>query len=114
MTFEFMPNFTLDEVACNCGCGLIIIQRELIEVLHEVRIEYGAPIYVTSWVRCWKYNKRVGGVPYSYHRFGKAIDIRPAAGVISQRFIRLCVASFPYVLVESNHLHCDLRGARRV
>lgn len=111
---EFIPNFTLAEASCNCGCGLIILQWKLLELLHAVRTEFGSPIDVASWCRCWEYNIAVGGVQYSYHRFGKAVDIRPACELMSQRFIQICKRHFPYVVIYPTFTHNDIRGVRRI
>lgn len=111
---EVIPNFTLEEVSCNCGCGLVILQWNLLFPLHAVRTEYGSPIDVTSWCRCWDWNIHEGGKKYSYHRFGKAIDMRPACEPMSQRFIQICKRYFPFVLIYPTFTHNDIRGARRV
>lgn len=45
--------------------------------LDQIREKFGAPIIVTSGFRCQKLNKKVGGVPNSFHLTGQAADIRP-------------------------------------
>lgn len=111
---EVIPNFTLEEVSCNCGCGLIVLQWNLLFLLHAVRTEFGKPIDVTSWCRCWEWNIQEGGKKYSYHRFGKAVDLKPKYGPISQRFIQICKRYFPFVLIYPTFTHNDIRGARRI
>jgi len=111
---EVIPNFTYYEVSCNCGCGLVILQWDLLTSLHAVRVEYGRPIEPTSWCRCWEWNIHEGGKRYSYHRFGKAVDLKPKYEDMSQRFIQICMRHFPFVLIYSTFTHNDIRGARRI
>lgn len=47
----------------------------LAKVLDEIREEFGAPIKVTSGFRTPYVNCEVGGVPDSFHQFGRAADI---------------------------------------
>lgn len=54
----------------------------LAKQLDNVREAWGAPIFVTSWYRDYKTNKRVGGVFNSQHLTGKAVDITVASNKI--------------------------------
>ena len=45
-------------------------------VLDPLRERWGSPIIVTSGYRCPLLNRKVGGVPTSYHLKGQAADIR--------------------------------------
>lgn len=49
------PNFTIDEMQCKCGCGLLPLP-ELMEYLQELRNQAGVPLPVTSGARCPRYN----------------------------------------------------------
>jgi uncharacterized protein YcbK (DUF882 family) len=57
----------------------LILDMRLIEALDRVREAYGHPMIVNSGYRSERHNRRVGGVPNSYHRKGMAADIRPKA-----------------------------------
>ena len=46
------------------------------KVLDPLREHWGSPIFVTSGYRCPLLNRKVGGVPTSYHLKGQAADIR--------------------------------------
>ena len=69
------PNFKKAEFACSC-CGQDNISYELVKKLQELRMEYGAPMAVTSGVRCKKFNENLkGSAKFSSHLSGKAADI---------------------------------------
>lgn len=72
-----VTHFSRNEAACKCGCGFAAMDRELLEVLEDLRSFLDRPIIVTSWCRCEQYNRRVGGAPGSYHVKGMAADICP-------------------------------------
>ena len=72
------PNFKPTEFMCRCGCGNILVDEDLLEILTFVRKQLGVPIIINSGYRCVKHNKAVGGHPNSYHTQGKAADIHVA------------------------------------
>jgi len=111
---EIIPNFQLWEAACKCGCGLVILDPELLAALWEVRVEFGEPVTATSWCRCPDHNRNEGGKPDSYHPCGKAVDLKPARGRMFDRFIELCRKHFPFVIVYATFCHCDMRGNRGI
>lgn len=45
-------------------------------IANDLRREYGV-LHVNSGYRCETHNQRVGGSDTSYHRYGRALDIRP-------------------------------------
>lgn len=54
-----------------------MLDFRLLELLEILRGKIGhKPIIVTSGYRCEEYNKKVGGVPRSYHLLGMAADIK--------------------------------------
>lgn len=68
-------NFSRKEFACPC-CGKDSINMKLVETVQAIRDAVGAPVIVTSGVRCATRNKDVGGVGNSSHLTGYAADIR--------------------------------------
>lgn len=62
-------NFTTEEFACKCGCGLDNISPKLVNMLQQVRDIIGKPMNITSGCRCRTHNakKSVGGKPDSAH-----------------------------------------------
>ncbi len=76
MSKQLTPHFTVSELACRCGCGMLPTQ-ELLDFLEAVRLIYGRPIHIASGARCEAHNQDVGGAPDSAHTRGTAVD--PAA-----------------------------------
>lgn len=113
-SLEVIPNFTLEEVNCNCGCGLVILNVPLLEGLFYMRNYFNVPITVNSWTRCLKHNRAVGSKDNSYHRFGKAVDIKLLSGELTDQFIAVAEETFPFVLAYQTFCHCDTRGPRRL
>lgn len=72
--------FSRNEFHCKCGryCNGFPVEPEnlLIQQADTVREHFGAPIHVSSGVRCRQHNSNVGGVDGSRHRLGKAMDFR--------------------------------------
>ncbi len=76
MSIYFGRNFRFSEIACP-DCGKIKpLDPKLIYLLQSLREKIGKPIYITSGLRCRKYNKKIGGYIYSPHLKGKAVDCR--------------------------------------
>ena len=61
-------NFTREEFACKCGCGLDTISIALVELLQLARDKCPFPFRISSGCRCQKHNKSVGGKPDSAHQ----------------------------------------------
>lgn len=73
-------HFNVRELQCRCGCGARNVDESLIDALEKVREFFGGvPIIPNSGVRCWTYNKKIGGAKASQHL------PRDASGVIDQR-----------------------------
>jgi hypothetical protein len=49
-------------LTCKCGCGLIIIESDLVALVQKIADESGRKIDVHSWTRCQWNNARSGGV----------------------------------------------------
>lgn len=67
--------FKVSEFACKDGSDTIIIDSELIDILHSIRVFFNKPVNITSGYRTEKYDKKVGGSGYGYHTKGRAVDI---------------------------------------
>jgi hypothetical protein len=68
---------------------------------------------VTSWLRSQEHNAKVGGVPNSAHRYGRAIDVvwdnQPSIELVER-----CLAAFNTTVEihftrETTHDHFELR-----
>ena len=71
-------NFRVSEFLCHgtgcCASGKI--DEELVQILQKIRTHFGKPVHISSAYRCDTWNKQVGGVSGSYHRYGQAADIK--------------------------------------
>lgn len=71
-------NFRVSEFLCHgtgcCASGKI--DEELVQILQKIRTHFGKPVHISSAYRCETWNKQVGGVSGSYHRYGQAADIK--------------------------------------
>ena len=68
-------HFSREEFACKDGCGFATVDAELLEVLEDVRDEFGVPVHISSGCRCKEYNAIIGGEDDSQHMRGIAADI---------------------------------------
>lgn len=72
------PNFRVSELLCKGAgcCAQGQIDDKLVEILQNIRDHFGKPVHVSSAYRCSAWNKAVGGESNSYHRYGRAADIK--------------------------------------
>lgn len=69
----------------------------------------GVPFVINSAYRCEKHNAKVGGVPWSAHTRGLAVDIRASGS--RQRFIvaqALMARGLTRIGVASGFVHVDV------
>lgn len=113
--WEEVRYFKKEEFRCKCGgkyCGGFPAQprEELVRLADRVRSHFGAPMTVSSGVRCITHNAAVGGAVASRHMAGKAMDFtvrgRSAAEVLAyvqtQPEVRYCYA------IDENYVHMDI------
>ncbi len=107
--------FDRDEFRCKCGgkhCDGFPAEPEqkLVRLADRVREHFGAPMIVSSGVRCETHNANVGGAAASRHKRGKALDAcvrgMPASIVLAyvqaQPEVRYAYA------IDSNYVHMDI------
>ena len=68
--------FKRNEFACNCGCGFDAVDKELLDVLTDVREYYNKPVIITGPNRCQAHNRKVGGASNSQHTKAMAVDFK--------------------------------------
>lgn len=68
--------FKVKEFACKDGSDKILIDKRGISMLQKIREHFGKPLIINSGYRTETYNAKVGGAKNSYHKYGKAYDIR--------------------------------------
>lgn len=107
--------FDPPEFACHCGgkyCNGFPkeMQEKLIVVADRVREHFGAPMTVSSGVRCTRHNAAVGGVSNSRHLDGKAMDFAVRGKSSSQ--VLAYVQQQPEIryayAIDSGYVHMDI------
>lgn len=107
--------FDRDEFRCNCGgryCDGFPAEPnpQLVKVAERVREYFGAPVIISSGVRCQTHNGVVGGVPNSRHTMGKAMDFRVVGKTATEVLLylkRQPELDYSYC-IDSNYVHMDV------
>ena len=108
-------HFSRVEFRCKCGgayCGGFPHEPEeqLVRLADAVREHFGAPVIVTSGLRCETHNRNVGGVWNSRHLTGRALDFRVRSKASNE--VLPYVQSLPGVhyayAIDENHVHMDV------
>ena len=108
------PHFNLSEFSCPC-CKRVMLHPLLLEKLEKLRKVIERPVYITSGYRCFEYNRKVGGVPNSYHRIGLAADIK-VRDINLIELLEVCEnRDFNGIgfYEKKNFLHLDVRPTKR-
>lgn len=71
---DLSANFSRAEFRCS-HCGVSLVDPRLVTVLQRARTRIGRPLTVVSGYRCAVQNRRVGGIPASQHKQGRAADV---------------------------------------
>ena len=74
---DLSDNFSRSEFACKCGCGQDTVDAQLLDILQDIRNEFG-PVTITNANRCPVHNAAIGGSSNSQHLRGRAADIQIA------------------------------------
>lgn len=69
--------------------------RLVVSVLNQVQRYFNSQVVVTSGYRCEELNKAVGGVPYSQHMLGEAVDFY-VAGISLYNVFKYIVDNVEY------------------
>ena len=75
---KLSANFKVSEFLCH-GSGCCTegkVDEKLVKILQQIRDHFGKPVHISSAYRCETWNKKVGGVSKSYHRYGQGADIK--------------------------------------
>ena len=113
--WEEIRFFKKEEFRCRCGgkhCGGFPAEpnEALVRLADRVREHFGAPVIVSSGVRCITHNALVGGAVASRHMAGKAMDFcvkgKSASEVLafvqSQKDVRYAYA------IDGSYVHMDV------
>ena len=106
--------FTRAEFRCPCGrCGGFPVEPEekLVRLADQVREHFGAPIIVSSGVRCQAHNDELdGSAKNSYHLRGKAMDfcVRGVPGAKLLAYVKQLPVHYAYQIGNSDFVHMDV------
>lgn len=90
MTASKWNHFTIEELACKCGCGRMEMDDEFMRHLVMIREFLDFPLSVSSGYRCPDHNAKVSSTGRTGpHTTGKAVDIR----IFGDRVLRLIEAA---------------------
>ncbi len=109
-TIRVHQYFSLHEFQCPC-CKTVKLHQRLLDRLANLRFALGSPVMITSGYRCKLYNRKVGGVPGSYHLEGMAADIcSPGRSLYSIYEISMGIGFTGLGLYRDNDfVHLDIR-----
>ena len=108
------PFFKPEEFQCqcnyeNCVDSYQFMNESFLEALFKVRSQIDFPLVVTSGYRCKKHNKAVGGVPFSAHTRGVAVDVSIRSSLQRYELIEQLVYHGLSFGVYSNFIHIELK-----
>lgn len=86
-----------------------LMNKELLEILEEVREHYGRPINITSGYRTESHNAKVGGTPNSSHLKGLACDVACTNSRDRFHLVRLFIEyGITRIGIANNFIHIDI------
>lgn len=108
------PYFSLAEFRCKCSdrncVGKTMRPSDaLLRKLVDIRTRFGAPVTISSGIRCPAHNAAVGGVANSYHTTGRAADIN-VRGVSASQLMAYCSGlqlHYCYA-IDGSYVHIDI------
>ena len=106
--------FTRAEFRCPCGkCGGFPVEPDetMVRAVDKVRDHFGAPVIVSSGVRCQAHNDELdGSVKNSYHLRGKAMDfcVRGVPGATLLAYVKTLPVHYAYQINRSDFVHMDV------
>lgn len=101
-----------DDLTCHCGCGNLIINPLLVQMLDSMSDNAGQKLELNCAYRCPTHNSEVGGVPNSQHVLGNAADIAVPDNWDVDRLANLAIETgFDGIgrYYNSDFVHVDVR-----
>jgi uncharacterized protein YcbK (DUF882 family) len=112
---DLSEHFSRIELAC-WDCGRLVIAKELLDGLEQLRGLGPESIIVHDGYRCPEHNTKVGGVSESQHVLGKAADIDIVGLTLQQQYDRAksvpAFANGGIGVYDGNFLHVDVRDGK--
>lgn len=114
--WDEIKHFKKDEFRCKCGgkyCDGFPVEpsETLVRLADRVREHYGAPMIVSSGIRCITHNTRVGGAAASRHMRGLAMDFcvwNMPATIVLPYVQSLTEVRYAYA-IDNNYIHMDVK-----
>lgn len=106
---QLSPNFILEEVMSIEKGRFALFMPHLIESLQSIRDALGGPLSITSAYRNVTYNEGVGGVTYSRHQYGDAVDLQTDMTDLDGLADECEFEGASFISVYESHVHCDWR-----
>jgi uncharacterized protein YcbK (DUF882 family) len=86
------------------------MNEKLVRIADKVRKHFGAPITISSGLRCATHNANVGGVSNSRHKLGKAMDFCVRSKTSAQ--VLAYVQKLPGIryayAIDGSYVHMDV------
>ena len=104
-----IKHFKKEEFSCRCGCGLNIINKDLVKKLDKARDLANTSFFITSACRCISHNNSIKGSITSSHLDGLAVDIDIESS--SKRYkvlYSLFAVGFSRIGIYSDFVHADI------
>lgn len=107
------PNFTLDEFACNCGCGDNGIMPRFVDELQTIRTLIQQPFIITSGYRCSNHPIEAAKQRPGTHALGLAADIA-ASHMLARAIARRAFADLIFTGIgikqhgAGRYIHLDM------
>ena len=113
--WEGVKWFKKEEFRCHCGgehCDGYPAQVDarLLDLADRVREHFGAPMLISSGLRCPVHNQNVGGVANSRHMTGKAMDFRirnQGSAKVLEYALSMPQVRYAYA-IDGNYIHMDV------
>lgn len=109
-------HFKITEFRCKCNARYCTgypaeVSRDLIDNLERIRSKYGAPVKITSGLRCKTWNaKQSGSSSASRHMSGKAADFQ-IAGITTTEKTRKAVIAYCKTLPNHRYTYGNINGS---
>jgi hypothetical protein len=103
------PNFVFSEFMSEAKGPYGLFQVHVVESLQALREASGGPLYINSGYRNVTYNESVGGVTWSRHIYGDAVDMYSDTLSIDELADACADIGADFTKTYSTHVHCDWR-----
>jgi zinc D-Ala-D-Ala carboxypeptidase len=103
---KYKPFFVSAEFTCKCGCGLLNMKEDHMDMLLAARKETGIPFVINSGSRCPVHNARVGGKNSSDHLTGEGTDVKCLASDTRMKLVKAFLnAGFNRIGINKTFIH---------